>query len=208
MVWADDGDVATTDDLLFPALNPDGSIAFVPEDGHIFAVPAKYITQRSTNPFGGEKTFYESDGELIVTDARVIFSVPYPKRPGGRVVGHVRHGWITAVGWHPPCGMLKPPMIVVRWMEFDGEDVWMQAIAVDFPKTFHPSFVASEIARRVAAYDLRYGAPAETHAELQALLTPPTLPDPPKGEFADYDIPTWAEFPGGVPFHPKAPVTA
>lgn len=203
--------------LNFPTLESDGSLHFIPEDGenhtivpvktfayHYRAVPQSESLTEMLNAMATEKMpVVLQKVELILTDARIIVHAVDPKTANTKFVAHLWYPWISEVGFRPKQSFLNESAIslgFVRDFPNPADGTWWERFEFSFEKTFHPSDLAQEITRRIAAHHLKNDAPESATATLTTMLTPVRLPDPPKGEFSSYFPAAYVTMPGGVPY--------
>ncbi|MFF0492534.1 Clp protease N-terminal domain-containing protein [Nocardia sp. NPDC004068] len=133
---------------------------------------------------------------MYVTDARIAFVQNKVKNPNERVVGHIRYPWVDAIVWRPRLGRFKPPMLEV-WMHenFPVKHLgsWHHYVELEFDDSVDTAAIALDLARRVAAHNLAYGAPARIHDRLREQSEITRLP-----QLDDTGMGLW-ECPASVP---------
>lgn len=139
--------------------------------------------------------------DVYVTQARVFFVHDKDPAPGKKIVGQVRYPWITAVGFRPKQSFLNSATLQLSFQEdLPRGGTAFHRIELEFDNAFHPGALAAAIVQRVAAHQLRHGAPEVVRADFEALLAPAPLSDPPKGELSEYYLPAFLPFPLGAAY--------
>lgn len=203
---------------IIPTLTSAGTLAEEEDDGtqHVRESAKRFL--RSVGVVSGDSTlddlaralnrppilFADSDFELIVTDARVVILGNQIRSDGSRIVGQLRHPWIQSVQFHPKQSFLNDSELVIETVEDFDVDVFPERqrgyfahrFSFVFDKRLHPGELARAIAQRAARYvEATQGVPSSP--ALTAMRDVAALPDPPKGEYASYDLPEYCSFPQG-----------
>jgi hypothetical protein len=198
-----------------PRLEADGSVHLDSEDGQVVtSADFQTLIQRvATLENTGDLwemtraavrpkvTLMFHDLRLFVTETRIIWEQKKLIGPELRLVGHLRYPWISAVHFRPKQSLLNEPVLQLDFHEpfpAAGLGGWFHQVQLVFPKSFHPGGLAQTIVQQIARHHLRHGHPAVARERLEALANAALLPDPPKGDTAEYFMPIHVEYPFGA----------
>lgn len=195
-------------DVLSPTLLADGSIELTEADGQILGPyrvdhASLVRTTASMDLRGNRETEWVLHKlELVVSASRIAYRVVTPESDGSYLAGHIRHSWVTDVGFRPRQGWLYPPALSVGTPAHDTRAStllgWL-AFSFDFPKEFDSGALAQQVIQRVAQHMLRQpDFPPGSVVEMTGLCGAPRLDNPPKKELAEYDLPAYRQWPGST----------
>lgn len=148
--------------------------------------------------------FANSDFDVVVTNSRAVIIGNKVDQHGKRLVGQIRFPWISCVGFRPKQSFLNDAELVIKAVEdfgshgpvYRGDGQFEHTFTFVFEKSFHPGGIAQTIAQRAARYVASVpGVPLSQ--ELIDLQIVGPLPDPPKGEHAEYYAKVFCSVPQG-----------
>lgn len=206
-------------DRRWPALDAAGLVVLGVEDGQVDGPYRVRANVQETNilpeagpdadigammqAFARTENVYRLFGfDVYLTQARIFFVHDKDPEPGKKIVGHIRFPWITTVGFRPKQSFLNTATLSLQFQEDlpRGGGTAFHTVELEFDNAFHPGPLALAVVQRVAAHQLRHGAPDPVRADFEALLAPAPLPDPPKGELSEYYLPAFLPFPLGAAY--------
>lgn len=148
--------------------------------------------------------YADSDYDLVVTDSRVVIVGREVQADLKRVVGQIRFPWIVSVQFRPKQSFWNDAELIIKTFEKydrDGFPVretgrFEHSFTFVFHKKIHPGEFAAEIVRRASNYvAAQPGCPVEP--ELLTLQQAEVLPDPAKGQYAEYWAKVFCTVPDG-----------
>lgn len=202
-------DGAGLSDRLHPRFDRDGRLLLTSYDGRALGpVPVRAAAWKKENfHFGtlsmsSETEWRVHDVGLHLTDARLVLIADEPDARGRTLAGHIRYPWISSVAFRPRQSFLNDCELVVQCQQDTGPDSTdFYRLVLLLPRETDSEDLARRLVRRLARHHLAHGSlPAAARPRFEALLDPPRLPPPGKGDHASYRLPAFKTYPEGVEY--------
>ena len=201
-------------DQIYPGLRSDGSLHFSEHDGEVtgpIAVKGASWTRElmSLNGFNlgvrKETDWRYFDISVYLTDARIVVSVDKPVDARTKWVGHVRYPWVNSVGYRRKQSFLNECELLIGMEQVPngGADEMPTDCTLRFLLDLQVDSgdLARQIVQRIARHHLNRGTlPESAVLGFQALLDPPRLPTPRKGDHATYWMGAFKHYPEGTEY--------